>query len=89
MPFGDYALTFALGSHWYGLRQDNNFFGLRLPDKEPTTTFLSLGMRNARETRSSLQKTRITITLYTVPGGNMRTRSIPVSELCFAPQSLR
>ena len=68
VPLGAYTVTYATGTHWYGLRPDKRFFG---PETAAGKFDDSLSFDANYET---------SVTLYTVLGGNLRSHAIPLDE---------
>jgi hypothetical protein len=72
VPLGTYTVTYAAGAHWYGYRADNRFFG-------PETAYI----RADRTFSFNMDGNRlegVSVTLYAVLYGNLRTHTIPPDE---------
>ncbi len=73
VPLGQYALTYAVGTPWYGFYQKHrDYFG---PRTAHFKTDRSLSFWDDGETIHWSG-----VTLYAVPNGNMETYAIPASE---------
>ena len=72
VPLGDYELKWAFGTHWYGYKHENHFFG---PDTSAQVAGQSVSFsRDGNVVRGKM------VTLYVVPGGTLETHAIPIDE---------
>lgn len=69
VPLGTYTLTYAVGTRWYGHRSDKKFFGAGTEHFRADDTFAF-----------SADMEWVSVTLYPVPRGNLRTREISADE---------
>jgi hypothetical protein len=68
---GTYPATYAAGTRWYGYRRDNKFSPQTASSKFDKTFSFSMDENSIHG---------VSVTLYTVLGGNLRTHAIPLDE---------
>jgi hypothetical protein len=72
VPLGDYERKYAYGTQWYGYEHGNYFFG---PDTQAEIADQSLSFSRSGDVISGKS-----VTLYTVLGGNLETRALPIDQ---------